>query len=177
MVTISRRLSRHLRHAPEAIGVELGPGGWLDIELLLAALGRHGLRLTRTELDEVVARNDKQRFAVDETGTLIRASQGHSVAVDLELPVASPPDVLYHGTIARFLPAILSGGLRPMTRHDVHLSAARETAVRVGSRRGKPVVLEVDAAGMTRSGYEFRISANGVWLTHRVPPEFLRAPE
>jgi putative RNA 2'-phosphotransferase len=177
MVTVSRRLSLHLRHAPEAIGVELGPSGWMDVGLLLAALGRHGLRLTRTELDEVVARNDKQRFAFDETGNLIRASQGHSVAIDLDLPVAGPPDVLYHGTVARFLAAIRSDGLRPMARHDVHLSATRDTAVRVGSRRGKPVVLEVDAAAMARSGYEFRVSANGVWLTHRVPPEFLRVPE
>ncbi|HEY1487858.1 MAG TPA: RNA 2'-phosphotransferase, partial [Micromonosporaceae bacterium] len=118
-----------------------------------------------------------QRFTFDETGTLIRASQGHSVAIDLDLPVAGPPDVLYHGTVARFLAAIRSDGLRPMARHDVHLSATRDTAVRVGSRRGKPVVLEVDAAAMARSGYEFRVSANGVWLTHRVPPEFLRVPE
>jgi putative RNA 2'-phosphotransferase len=174
VVVASKRLSRHLRHTPEAIGVTLGPGGWVEVDVLLAALARHGLRLARTELEEVVARNDKQRFEFDQSGQLIRASQGHSVAVELELPVAEPPAVLFHGTVDRFLPAILHEGLRPMNRHDVHLSQSHETAIRVGARRGRPIVLEVDAAAMSRAGHEFRLSANGVWLTARVPPEFLR---
>ncbi|WP_158893129.1 RNA 2'-phosphotransferase [Amycolatopsis anabasis] len=174
LVRTSKRLSLHLRHAPERIGIELGPGGWVRVEELLTALSSHGLSLTRAELAEVVAENDKRRFAFDETGELIRANQGHSVAVDLDLPPADPPALLYHGTVERFLEAILREGLRPMNRHDVHLSPSVETATRVGARRGRPVVLEVDARAMAAAGHEFRVSANGVWLTARVPPEFLR---
>lgn len=171
MVRLSKRLSRHLRHAPEEIGLRLDAAGWVGIDELLTALG-HGV--TRAQLLEVVAHNDKQRFAID--GDRIRANQGHSVAVELALPVAQPPPVLYHGTVGRILPKIRQDGLRPMDRHDVHLSATVETARRVGARRGKPVVLEVDTAAMRADGHEFRISANGVWLVAAVPPGYLRFP-
>jgi putative RNA 2'-phosphotransferase len=171
---ISKRLSLHLRHAPEKIGITLESDGWVEVDPLLGALKDHGLVLSHDELRDVVAHNDKQRFAFDETGTRIRASQGHSVEVELNLPIATPPARLYHGTVERFLEAILREGLRPMQRHDVHLSAAVETASAVGARRGKPVILEVGAQAMTGAGHEFRISANGVWLTAAVPPEFLR---
>ncbi|GAB2973422.1 RNA 2'-phosphotransferase [Amycolatopsis acidiphila] len=174
LVAVSKRLSRHLRHAPEAIGLTLSPDGWVEVDVLLAALERHGLRLTRAGLEEVVARNDKQRFAFDSTGMLIRASQGHSVDVDLGLPVSEPPAILFHGTVERFLPAILTEGLRPMKRREVHLSRTHETASHVGARRGKPIVLEIDAAAMSGAGHEFRVSENGVWLTAHVPPRFLR---
>ncbi|WET77530.1 RNA 2'-phosphotransferase [Amycolatopsis sp. QT-25] len=174
LIRASKRLSRHLRHAPGDIGIALGPGGWVEVDTLLAALRRHGLHLTRAELDEVVEGNDKRRFAFDDDGLRIRASQGHSVAVDLALPAATPPDVLYHGTVARFLDAIRDEGLKPMNRHAVHLSATVETARTVGGRRGVPVVLLVDTRGMAAAGYEFQVSANGVWLTAAVPPEFLR---
>ncbi|TVT46971.1 RNA 2'-phosphotransferase [Amycolatopsis rhizosphaerae] len=174
LVRVSKRLSRHLRHDPAAIGLALQPGGWVEVGLLLAALARHGLPLTRDELAEVVAHNDKQRFAFSEDGTRIRANQGHSVPVDLRLPLAQPPEILYHGTVAKVLPAIREAGLLPMNRHDVHLSADRETAIRVGSRRGRPVVLVVPAGEMARAGHEFRVSANGVWLTSHVPPGYLR---
>jgi putative RNA 2'-phosphotransferase len=173
LVRISKRLSLHLRHAPEKIGITLTSDGWVDVETLLGALKRHGLALNREQLHEVVAGNDKKRFAFDESGARIRASQGHSVEVELDLPVATPPARLYHGTVERFLEAILSEGLRPMRRHAVHLSAALETATAVGARRGKPVILGVDALAMTVAGHEFRVSANGVWLTSTVPPEFL----
>lgn len=173
IIRVSKRLSRHLRHEPGAIGLSLGPGGWVPVTELLAALARHGLPLSRAQLDEVVAGNDKRRFAFDETRTLIRASQGHTVDVDLGLPDADPPATLFHGTAERFLPAILREGLRPRSRHDVHLSSDTETAVRVGSRHGKPVVLVVDAVGMTRDGHRFQVSANGVWLTRAVPPQYL----
>ncbi|MEU9542918.1 MULTISPECIES: RNA 2'-phosphotransferase [Streptomyces] len=173
-VKVSKYLSKHLRHQPERIGLTLGEGGWVEIDTLIAAAAEHGFRITREELDHVVATNDKRRFAVE--GTRIRASQGHSVEVDLGLPPATPPDYLYHGTVAQNLDAIRAEGLRPMNRHDVHLSPDRETATRVGARRGRPVVLGVDAAAMHRDGHAFRVSANGVWLTEAVPPKYLRFP-
>ncbi|MGW3014631.1 RNA 2'-phosphotransferase [Streptomyces longwoodensis] len=173
-VKVSKYLSKHLRHQPGRIGLVLDEGGWVEIDTLIAAAAAHGFPFTREELDHVVAANDKQRFAVD--GTRIRASQGHSVDVDLGLPPATPPPYLYHGTVARSLEAIRAEGLRPMDRHDVHLSADRETATRVGARRGRPVVLAVDAAAMHRDGHVFHVSANGVWLTRAVPPEYLRFP-
>ncbi|MFI2431701.1 RNA 2'-phosphotransferase [Streptomyces sp. NPDC018693] len=173
-VRVSKYLSKHLRHQPERIGLTLDEGGWVEIDALIAAAAAHGFRFTRQELDHVVAANDKKRFAVE--GTRIRASQGHSVDVDLGLPPATPPAYLYHGTVARFLDAIRAEGLRPMNRHAVHLSAERETATRVGARRGRPVVLAVDAGAMHRDGHVFHVSANGVWLTTAVPPEYLRFP-
>ncbi|MFJ6076097.1 RNA 2'-phosphotransferase [Streptomyces sp. NPDC093065] len=173
-VKVSKYLSKHLRHQPERIGLTLDEAGWTEIDTLIAAAAAHGFRFTRAELDHVVATNDKQRFAVE--GTRIRASQGHSIDVDLGLPSATPPPYLYHGTVARYLEAIRTEGLRPMNRHDVHLSADRATATRVGARRGRPVVLSVDAAAMHRDGRVFHVSANGVWLTKSVPSRYLRFP-
>ncbi|MER5541510.1 RNA 2'-phosphotransferase [Streptomyces sp. NPDC001118] len=173
-VKVSKYLSKHLRHQPERIGLTLDPAGWVEIDTLIAAAAAHGFRITREELDHVVATNDKRRFAIE--GSRIRASQGHSIEVDLGLPPATPPPYLYHGTVARSLDAIRADGLRPMNRHDVHLSADRETATRVGARRGRPVVLTVDAGAMHRDGHIFRVSANGVWLTRAVPPRYLRFP-
>lgn len=173
-VKVSKYMSKHLRHQPERIGLRLDPQGWAEIDDLLAAAAAHGFPVTRAELDHVVAANDKQRFAVD--GTRIRANQGHTVPVDLALPEAEPPAHLYHGTVAAALDAIRTEGLRPMARHHVHLSPDRETATRVGARRGRPVVIGVDAAAMRAAGHVFRISANGVWLVDAVPPQFLRLP-
>ncbi|MGP9019748.1 RNA 2'-phosphotransferase [Streptomyces sp. BR1] len=173
-VKVSKYLSKHLRHRPERIGIALDPQGWVDIDTLLRAAAAHHFPISRAELDHVVAVNDKRRFAVE--GDRIRASQGHTVEVDLALPEAEPPAYLYHGTVARSLDAIRAEGLRPMARHHVHLSADRETATRVGARRGRPVVLSVDAAAMRRDGHVFRVSANGVWLTDSVPPRYLRFP-
>ncbi|MFI1091537.1 RNA 2'-phosphotransferase [Streptomyces sp. NPDC020917] len=173
-VRISRFLSMVLRHRPEAVGITLDEGGWVDVDVLIAACAAAGRRFSRADLDHVVATNNKRRFAYSSDGRRIRASQGHSVEVDLGLTPAAPPDVLYHGTASGTLAAILREGLRPMDRQDVHLSADRETAVRVGARHGRPVVLEVDAAGLAAAGHTFRVSANGVWLTDRVPPERLR---
>ncbi|MEU8487383.1 RNA 2'-phosphotransferase [Streptomyces sp. NPDC048641] len=171
-VKVSKYLSKHLRHQPERIGLTLDEGGWVEIGTLLAAAAAHGFRITRDELDHVVAVNDKRRFAIE--GSRIRASQGHTVDVDLGLHPATPPAYLYHGTVAAALDAIRAEGLRPMSRHDVHLSPDRETATRVGARRGRPVVLSVDAGAMHRDGHTFRVSANGVWLTEAVPPRYLR---
>ncbi|MFJ4974982.1 RNA 2'-phosphotransferase [Streptomyces coeruleorubidus] len=173
-VKVSKYLSKHLRHQPEAIGLALDEAGWVEIDTLIAAAAAHGFPFTRAELDHVVATNDKRRFAVE--GTRIRASQGHSVEVDLGLPRATPPAYLYHGTVPRNLDAIRAKGLRPMNRHAVHLSSDRETATRVGARRGRAVVLTVDAAAMHRDGHVFHVSANGVWLTQAVPARYLRLP-
>jgi putative RNA 2'-phosphotransferase len=173
-VKVSKYLSKHLRHQPERIGLTLDEGGWVEIGTLLAAAAAHGFPITRNELDHVVAANDKRRFAIE--GSRIRASQGHTVDVDLGLPPATPPAYLYHGTVAAALDSIRAEGLRPMSRHDVHLSPDRETATRVGARRGRPVVLSVDAGAMHRDGHTFRVSANGVWLTKAVPPRYLRFP-
>jgi putative RNA 2'-phosphotransferase len=174
MVKVSKYLARHLRHQPERIGLELDGEGWVEVGELLAACARHGFSLTRSELDHVVSANDKQRYAFDPSGLRIRANQGHTVPVDLGLPVTSPPRILFHGTVRGSGPAILAEGLRPMDRHDVHLSADPETARRVGARRGRPLVLTVDAAAMVMDGFEFRVSANGVWLVSAVPPRYLR---
>ncbi|ALO94806.1 MULTISPECIES: RNA 2'-phosphotransferase [Streptomyces] len=173
-VKVSKYLSRHLRHQPERIGLTPDPGGWVEIDTLIAAASAHGFPFSRAELDHVVAANDKRRFAVEDGR--IRASQGHSIEVDLGLPPATPPPYLYHGTVARHLDAIRAEGLRPMNRHAVHLSADRETATRVGARRGRPVVLSVDSGAMHRDGHVFHISANGVWLTATVPARYLRFP-
>jgi putative RNA 2'-phosphotransferase len=172
-VRISKYLSLHLRHHPERLGLTLAEGGWVDVEELLAACARDGFPITRAEVDEVVRTSDKQRFAFDPTGTLIRANQGHSVPVDLQLEPVEPPAVLYHGTGEGSVASILTTGLDKRARHHVHLSADVPTATKVGARHGKAVVLVVDAAGMHRAGHRFYRSANGVWLTERVPPEYL----
>ncbi len=174
LVRVSRFLSKHLRHQPGRIGLALTPGGWVTVEALLAACARAGMPLTRAELNEVVARNNKQRFAFDESGTRIRASQGHSVPVDLELEPRDPPATLYHGTGAGAVPAIQHEGLRKMRRHHIHLSPDVATAVTVGRRHGRPVVFAVDAPAMRRDGYTFFRSENGVWLVDAVPPAYLR---
>lgn len=171
LVRTSKRLSRVLRHQPGSIGVTLSPDGWIDIDVLLDALARHGTPLTRADLDRVVAGNDKQRFAVD--GTRIRASQGHSVPVELGYEPADAPPVLFHGTAVGNLAAIRAEGLHRGRRHHVHLSADVATAARVGARHGKPVVLTVDAAAMAAAGHVFFRSANGVWLTEAVPARYL----
>ena len=173
-VKVSKYLSKHLRHQPDRLGITLDENGWVSVDELMRAAAAHGFLFTRAELDHVVAVNDKQRFTID--GARIRANQGHSVTVDLDLPPAEPPEYLYHGTVARSLSAIRAEGLRPMNRHDVHLSPDRETANRVGARRGRPVVLSVHAGAMHRAGHVFRVSTNGVWLTGTVPPEFMRFP-
>ncbi|TQS28448.1 RNA 2'-phosphotransferase [Microbispora sp. KK1-11] len=173
LVRVSKYLAKHLRHQPERIGIELDAHGWVDIDALLTAAAAHGFPISRAELEQVVADNDKRRYVIE--GDRIRASQGHSVPVDLDLPVVAPPPILYHGTVARNVEAIRAEGLRPMARHHVHLSPDRETATRVGARRGKPVVLVVDAAAMHAAGHHFRVSANGVWLVDAVPPHFIRS--
>jgi putative RNA 2'-phosphotransferase len=173
LVSISKYLSKHLRHRPERLGLKLAEGGWVEVDVLLAQCRESHFVITRAELDEVVARNDKKRFSFDATGKLIRANQGHSVDIDLRLQPTTPPGVLYHGTNARSLHLIMESGLSKMGRHHVHLSADIGTATKVGSRRGRPVVIQVDAEGMVHAGHSFYLSDNGVWLVEHVPKEFL----
>ena len=173
-VKISKYLSRHLRHAPERIGIQLAPGGWVPVSELLAACQKHNFAIQLAELKEVVAENDKQRFSFDETGTRIRANQGHSVEIDLQLKPAVPPDILYHGTGSGAVESILKQGISKMSRHHVHLSADIQTARKVGARHGNPAVFTVDCAAMQRENHTFYCSENNVWLVDFVPPNYLK---
>jgi putative RNA 2'-phosphotransferase len=173
LVKVSKYLSKHLRHQPERLGLELEPGGWVRVDALLRACAAHAFAITEAELREVVARNDKRRFGFDDSGERIRANQGHSVGVDLGLQPVEPPAVLYHGTGEAGVDAIRRAGLMRMNRHHVHLSPDRETAVRVGRRHGRPHVFAVAADRMHADGHVFYVSDNGVWLTDAVPPEYL----
>jgi putative RNA 2'-phosphotransferase len=170
---VSKFLSFVLRHHPAAVGVTLDQSGWVDVESLLSQCQAHGRPITRAMLDEVVATSPKRRFAFSEDGTQIRASQGHTVAVDLGYEEHQPPEVLFHGTFASAVPGIRARGLMKMRRHHVHLSSDLETATLVGSRRGRPIVLRVQAGRMHSDGRVFYMSANGVWLTEHVPPEYI----
>ncbi len=167
---ISKFLSLVLRHAPQEIGLTLDAGGWASIDDLIA---RAPMPLTTEHVSAVVIASDKQRFALSPDGTRIRANQGHSFPVDLGLISLPPPETLYHGTAETTLPAILSDGLRPMTRNHVHLSPDAETARKVGMRHGKPVILLIASGAMQAEGLNFYRSENGVWLTGAVPPRHL----
>ncbi len=168
-------LSYILRHHPETIGIRLDADGWVAVETLLRQAQAHGQDLSRPLLAAVVAHDDKQRFTFSADGRQIRAAQGHSTAqVAMRLPETCPPALLYHGTARRFLAPIRAQGLLPGSRHHVHLSADTDTARRVGSRHGAPVVLRVDAAAMQATGHVFYHSDNGVWLTATVPAVFLQ---
>ncbi|WP_312361665.1 RNA 2'-phosphotransferase [Agrobacterium sp.] len=169
----SKFLSYVLRHAPESIGLALDHQGWADIADLLAKANASGTPLDEAGLLAVVAESDKKRFTLSEDGRRIRAAQGHSVKVDLGQPPVEPPTQLFHGTATRFLDSILQQGLRPGERQQVHLSADRTTALTVGQRHGKPVVLVVDAAQMFADGCRFYLADNGVWLTDAVPFSYL----
>lgn len=172
-VRLSKFLSLVLRHDPARIGITLDDAGWTDVSALLAAAAKHGVKLTRDQLAELVASSDKQRFALSSDGSRIRANQGHSVGVDLQLPAATPPELLYHGTVEAALPGIRAGGLVRGKRHHVHLSPDTATATKVGARRGAPVLLTIRAGAMAAAGHAFYRSDNNVWLVDRVPPEFI----
>ncbi|MCF4967831.1 RNA 2'-phosphotransferase [Nostoc sp. CMAA1605] len=172
---ISKFLSKHLRHTPELLGLTLAPGGWVSVDELLNACAARQFPVSRTELEQVVVNNDKQRFAFDETKTKIRANQGHSVKVELQLQPQIPPEILYHGTGEKSVPAILKSGLLKMSRHHVHLSTDVETARKVGMRHGRPVIFVVNAIAMYQAGFTFYCSENGVWLVDHVPPQYLSA--
>lgn len=169
----SRKISLVLRHKPEAIGLIVDKNGWAKVSELLAKMSATGFRLKRTDLEIIVAENDKQRFSFSPDGQKIRANQGHSIAVDLELRPVPPPAVLYHGTASTSVEAIMKTGLEPRKRQHVHLSLDLKTATAVGNRHGRPVVLRVAAEAMARDGYAFYCSENGVWLTGEVPVQYI----
>ena len=173
LVNQSKFLSLVLRHQPQLIGIELDNQGWVDVATLLTRCQQHGKDIDLEVLKQVVADNDKQRFAFNEDCTKIRANQGHSVAIDLQLAPTQPPTYLYHGTATRFLHSIRQQGLQKRSRQHVHLSALHQTAISVGSRHGVPHVLTVRAEAMYQAGYQFFISDNGVWLTDAVPVEYI----
>lgn len=176
LVRQSRFLSRVLRHSPGAIGLTLDEAGWADIDALLQQARAHGVQLDRAALDEIVATNDKQRYAYDEAARRIRANQGHSLDVDLGLVPVEPPARLYHGTATRYLQAIMRDGLHRGRRQHVHLSTDADTARRVGARHGMPAVLGIRAHAMHAAGHVFLRSQNGVWLVDSVPRTFLEYP-
>jgi len=169
---ISRFLSLVLRHKPEVIGLTLDSHGWASISELIEK-GSSKLTLTNDLIKQVVTTNDKQRFTLAKDEQRIRANQGHSIKVDLDLTAKKPPSILYHGTATRFLSSIQKEGLRRGQRHHVHLSTDTKTATAVGQRYGEPVVLQIATGEMLQAGYEFFLSENGVWLTEHVPPQFL----
>ena len=176
VVRLSKFLSLVLRHRPESIGLALDDAGWANVDELLRQANKAGVPLTRELLQQVVAQNDKQRFALSTDGQRIRASHGQSIPVSLDLSAVMPPDVLYHGTTTRFLASIRRQGLTPRGRQYVHLSSDTETARAVGRRHGEPVVLTVRAREMHRDGYLFYHSASGIWLTEAVPVSYLVFP-
>lgn len=173
LTKISKFLSKHLRHQPQEIGIKLADGGWVDVDELLIACERNQFLITREELEMLVATSDKKRFSFDDTGKLIRANQGHSVEVDLQLQPVQPPDILYHGTGEKSVQEILKTGLNKMSRHHVHLSVDKITAKMVGMRHGNPVIFQVNSGKMYVDGYVFYCADNGVWLVDNVPPEYL----
>lgn len=168
----SRYISLILRHKPETIGITLDEHGWANVDELIAGVSRTH-PLTMELLEEIVRTDEKQRYSFNGDKTLIRANQGHSIPVDVELPRLEPPAVLYHGTGQKYVPSIGRQGLLPKSRLYVHLSADEDTAVKVGRRHGTPVIYTIQAGRMSSDGYPFYRSVNGVWLTKEVPTEYL----
>lgn len=171
--SISKFLSLILRHSPQTVQIQLDENGWANVDELITKCAKQKHIFTFKELEEVVATNDKKRFIFNEDKTKIRANQGHSIAIDLALQPQTPPDYLYHGTVSKFLNDIKKDGLLKMSRQHVHLSAEKETAIKVGSRRGLPVILIVQSSKMHQDGYSFYLSENGVWLTDHIPSNYI----
>ncbi|MDE5801670.1 MAG: RNA 2'-phosphotransferase [Lachnospiraceae bacterium] len=166
-------ISLVLRHKPEAAGIRLDEHGWANVEELLEGINNTGRQINMDILEEIVRTDSKQRYSFNSNKTWIRANQGHSIPVDVELEERQPPQYLYHGTAERFLDAIMAEGLKPMSRLYVHLSKDEETAVKVGKRHGSPVVLKVRTEEMYHDGNKFYLSQNGVWLTKYVDRKYI----
>lgn len=173
----SKFLSYVLRHNPDALDLDLDPGGWADLDVLIENARAEGRSLSRSRIKHVIDAGEKTRFTFTDDGTKIRANYGHSIDVDLDLAPTPPPEHLYHGTARKALPAIRDEGLRPQSRQYVHLSPTREEATAVGQRHGTPAVLTIDAPALHESGYTLYRSTDTVWLTRRVPPSFVQFPD
>ena len=171
-IKLGRFLSLVLRHDPSAAGISLDEHGWAGVDELLNGVRSTGRQIDRKTLERIVRENNKQRYSFNEDHTKIRANQGHSLQVDVELRETKPPRYLYHGTAMRFLPTIQLEGIKKMTRQHVHLSEVFQAAVAVGRRHGAPVVLRINAGAMAESGVRFYRSENGVWLCEYAPPEY-----
>jgi putative RNA 2'-phosphotransferase len=172
-IRISKLLSYVLRHNPGHIGIQLDENGWVSVDVILRQLNLQGEKVNWNILKEVVDTNSKKRFKLNEDFTMIRASQGHSIEIDLNYELKEPPGILFHGTVEKNLASIKEGGLQKMNRQHVHLSSDQETAYKVAQRHGKPVVLVVRALNLFERGHSFYISDNGVWLTDHVPAEYI----
>ena len=172
---ISKYLSYILCHNPSDAGITLDSQGWVEVDELIEKVSQKGYKLTSESLTELVNNNNKKRFAFSDGGMYIRANQGHSIEVDLGYKDAEPPKELYHGTAERFLDVILDQGLKPMSRHAVHMSPDEDTAIKVGKRHGEPVVILIDALQMHQDGHKFQVSDNGVWLTDAVDPKYFKS--
>ncbi len=173
---LSKFISLVLRHHPEAANISLDEHGWADVEELIKGINSTGRRLNLETLEEIVAKDEKQRYSFGGNRRLIRANQGHSIPVDVELEASEPPEYLFHGTAARFIESIKKEGLTPQGRLYVHLSKDVETAAKVGARHGKSVVLKIKAKVLLESGQQFFLSVNNVWLCKCVPPEYIVFP-
>jgi putative RNA 2'-phosphotransferase len=172
----SKFLSLVLRHQPQTAHITLDSAGWVEVDALLSGCARAHHPLTRRQLEHTVATSEKKRFEFSPDGQRIRASQGHSVEVDLEYEPLTPPETLYHGTATRFFDSIRTDGLKKMARHHVHLSEDIRTTLAVGARHGTPDLLTIRSGDMHRAGWTFFRSTNGVWLVDAVPPEFIGFP-
>lgn len=166
---ISKYLSYILRHKPESIGLMLDINGWANIDELISKTKE--FVLTKEMLQEIVKTSDKQRFIIKDDK--IRANQGHSIDIDLNVLPTNPPSVLYHGTVIKNVDVIMQEGIKSMSRHYVHLSADKQTAINVGKRHGKPIVMQINSQAMSEDGYKFYLSENNVWLTDYIPPKYI----
>ena len=171
---ISKFLSLILRHSPEKIGLELDSAGWTNVDDLLTKMNSNGQSINFDILQFIVETNKKKRFGFNSDKTQIRANQGHSIKIEHGFKSIIPPEILYHGTGEKSIESILKTGIEKRNRHHVHLSADKETALKVGQRHGKPVILEVQSLEMKENGYEFYLSENNVWLTDFVPTKFIK---
>lgn len=172
----SKFMSFILRHAKHEIDIAMDENGWVSVEEFIEKANKSGktqLVFSKELIEQVVKNNDKQRFALNDNKTLLRANQGHTMEVNLDLPFVEPPEFLFHGTAIQNVESILKQGLKPMQRHDVHLSFSKETAKSVGMRYGKPYIFVIKAKEMYEQGYQFQCTKNNVWLTKNVPTEFL----
>ena len=171
LTKISKLIALVLRHKPETLGITLDSHGWADTKQLVSAINNRE-KFTMKDLEEIVSTDEKQRYSFNRDKSMIRANQGHSINVDVELEEEIPPDILYHGTAKKYFSSIMKEGLKPKSRLYVHLSTDEKTAINVGSRHGDPIVFKIDAKQMERDGYKFYRSVNNVWLTKEVPTEY-----